>query len=468
MIFHEITNTGRIQTVQMHPSQRFESKVRTSNYPRVQKISIDSLPMELIVEIFTLVASGSLESLVCSPIILSHVSAHWRFIALKTSSLWTSIALTFPYSHAELQRMQFALEHSQRRPLDIHIDLRDEEWDWQDSSHEPEMQADDMFQIFDIIVCGADRWRTVEILADNWQPIHAFLALSVKLSSLPILERLLLSRCNAYFGIPGVDFAPPELAHPIELFGGNALLPKLRHAVFAGVHVDWSCCGLENLLGLEFKYLASDVVPTMGEFVRIIQASPNMESLTLIACIPRYDRSALPCESHLYIPTLRRFSFGWSCNEDAIMLLSALQLPAIEELYLEDVMLGLHEDEVEQNSTTIIEHLISFDHRAASPAADLPSRACYSLSGLRSLTLEAVRINSATFHRFLERTSNLEELDLLGMDIGLIRVFSKGDLSLCPKLRKLNVRVWCLGSSDDVVRSVRSARPQLQVEVMMS
>jgi len=461
MTLNQITNT--VRTITRIPSVEC-STVKTplmKNILRPQKGTIDSLPVELISEIFSQFINETHCTRIYAPIILSQVCALWRRIVHGTSNLWTSVLLIFPYTELELERMRTGIRLSQRCPLDIHLDLRDQEWEWDDSAHE--IQADDMFQIFDLASRAAERWRSFEILTDNWQPIHAFLALSTKLTSLPSLERLVLYRCNAYFGIPGIDFAPSELGQPIELFGGDANFPKLREVIFGGVHVNWACCGVKNLRELEFKYIAPNVAPTMDEFTRIVRASPNLESFSLISCIPRSD---LPSESLLFLPSLKRFSFGWAKMEDGVRLLGMFQLPAVEELSLLDVLASLHDPDAE-NSSSVIEALISFCNPTISPDAHLPSvtrRGYFSLARLRFLSLDAVQVNLTTYLLLLEMTSNLEELELLGMEVGYARPFAIDRFPLCPKLKKLSIRPSYETSAAEVLESIKRARPEMEVE----
>lgn len=466
MLLSYITNTVAVQASKISTRVCHSRKGRDNK--KCHRITtIESLPAELITEIFHLLTFETDQSRILAPVVLSHVSRRWRAIAFRTSDLWTSIVLTFPCPREDIERMRMGLILSHKRPLDIHIDLRDEDWDWQgDDSHE--MQADDMLSIFNLISDDAHRWRSLEILADNWQPIHAFLALSTKLSSLPMLNRLSLSRCNGYYGIYGSSFAPTELKAPIALFGENAVMPKLRSITLAGVHVDWAACsGLRDLAELEFKYLASDVVPTMQDFLRIIRASPQLETLTLAGCVPHYSDAAAPSispEMRLAIPTLKRFNFGWSDVQEAVELLSMFRLSGLDELSLEDVLSSLYHA-TGQDSSPIIDLLLELD--CPTPDSSSP-RAHYPLSRLRKLTLSAVSVDAATFRRLLEKTVNLEEIVLRGVDVRLVQVIGAAESSLCPKLKKLGVRFpeRLADVVNDALDGIKLLREGLQIEGM--
>lgn len=89
------------------------------------------------------------------------------------------------------------LSRSKASPLDVCLDLRDPEWDWEydfdESSHV--FTVEDMDILLSILVPHASRWRTCELLSDTWAPIHAFLSRTQSVA-LPILEKLSLARCN--------------------------------------------------------------------------------------------------------------------------------------------------------------------------------------------------------------------------------------------------------------------------------
>ncbi|KAJ7142382.1 hypothetical protein C8R44DRAFT_603402, partial [Mycena epipterygia] len=174
-----------------------------------------------------------------APTTLSHVCRRWRHVALGTGTLWTRLVLTFPTSAAQLTRTLAWLERSKTHTLDILLDLRDTEWDWEKDEAEHGFRAADMAAVLRLLLPTAPRWRALELLTDTWAPIHAFLRHTHTLApSLPRLEKLHLARCNAYFATKGAVFQPAALGRPLPLFGG-ARVPSLREVTLTGVHVDW-------------------------------------------------------------------------------------------------------------------------------------------------------------------------------------------------------------------------------------
>jgi len=117
--------------------------------------------------------------------------------------------------------------------------------------------------------------------------MQTFLAYSTMFSSLPVLETLSLNRCNTYAGLPGTT---PDSATPIELFGGNACLPKLQHVVLSEVHIDYSCSGFKDLISLNLRHQSHGVSPSLQELRQILSASQELNSLSLVALSPPCPR----------------------------------------------------------------------------------------------------------------------------------------------------------------------------------
>src|ERR1700691_3207131 len=232
---------------------------------------------ELLSQIFVLVTHGSHDryDAILYPIIISHISRRWREVALSTSTLWTSIILTHPSPWSQLSRTIAYLSRSRRRPLDLFLDFRDPSWNWQEDLHTFGWKH--MENVIRLLSPHVSRWRNLELFTDTWSPIFTFLWYLRKVQSAPMLERLSLSRCNVYFAASGEIFRPAALKQPIPLFGGGEGLKRLQKVVLAGVHVDWSNSGLLDLVELELKYHAMDVMPSLSQFVTILTGCPDLE-----------------------------------------------------------------------------------------------------------------------------------------------------------------------------------------------
>ncbi|KAJ6495197.1 hypothetical protein C8R45DRAFT_1133489 [Mycena sanguinolenta] len=291
-------------------------------------------------------------SLSTSPMTISHTCRRWQQIALGTGSLWTNIILTFPSTEKQLIRTSIWLKRSTTYPLDILLDFRDPEWDWEDEDTH-EFRLADMEVVLRLLLPSAERWRTVELLTDTWAPIFGFLMHT------RAVETLHLARCNAYFARRGQMFEPSALGHHLPLFGGkDAAVTRLQEVTLTGVHIHWSTAPFLNLTKLEFKYQAVDVMPTLSHLAQILAVSPNLEILAIVGHGPQFPPSTVantvsaPLQDTITLPRLAQFTFGFVDVNDAMELLALFTFPALCELSLEDRRVFPLDSCIHWNSTT--------------------------------------------------------------------------------------------------------------------
>ena len=497
MLLRDITNTRRHTRPQTMLKRR---PVKTSMARTHQRrTTVHSLPNEILTEIFVAATFTSEESRLDIPDILSHVSSRWRAIVLNTSIFWTFIVVTFPFAAKQIHRAKAALARSKSRPVDVHIDVRDPEWAWETDEGGHAVESIDMVEIMEWLGPSHPRWRSLSIFTDNWEPMQTFLAYSTMFSSLPALETLSLNRCNAYAGLPGTT---PDSYAPIALFGGNAQLPKLKDVVLSGVHIDYSCSGFKDLLSLDLRNQSHGVSPTIQELRQILAASPELNSLSLVALSPSCShgleelKGAPATMSHL-----KSLTMGWWNVGDAAELLGVFRIPAVEDLSLEDVgssLLGVLEhstfdDFPPHDSTLILDVLteMSEAHRnlpaALSPplitptsSSRPPGKEIHSFpSRLRTLTINGAHLDPTTFSEFLPRLINLEELELKSVDHKLISALSGIEMQppsvdLCPTISNSGLgpalrtlRLWLsIGGFREVARAlyeIKMERPDVRI-----
>ena len=369
-----------------------------------QKAKIDSLPVNILTDIFSVLTFSSDDSRLYAPDTLSHVSSHWREVALSVGSLWTFIVMTFPLAVEQIDRAKASLSRSKDLPIDVHIDIRDPDRTW-DSDEDQDQMRLAVVQIMECLEQSHPRWRSLTVLTDTWAPMHAFLAYSSMLSSMPKLEQLSLNRCNAFAGLP--DAPDPIPSDPVELFGGNARLPKLRHVVLAGAHVNYSCTGFEGLLSLDLRHQPRRASPTIRQLRQLLHASPGLRSLSLVALNPDSEEPEQDDGHAVSLVHLTDLTLGWWFVEDAIGLLEVLQLPAVENLVLEDIAPTLlQQDFVARDSSPILETLANMINPA---------------SHLRRLTINGALLDPAAFSQFIPGLVNLEELELISVRPDLAR-----------------------------------------------
>ncbi|KAF9790490.1 hypothetical protein BJ322DRAFT_1036789 [Thelephora terrestris] len=468
MLLQNITNTRRHVPTTTKVKRR-SAKAKTPR-TRKQATTVHSLPTEVLAEIFVAATFSSEESRLEAPDILSQVSSRWRAIVLDTSILWTFIVVTFPFAAKQIARAKAALLRSKNRPIDVHIDVRDPEWTWELDEDQHPVGSFDMVEIMEWLGASHHRWRSLTVFTDNWEPMQTFLSYSTMFSSLPALETLSLNRCNAYAGLPG---SISDSVVPTELFNGNAHLPKLRHVVLSGVHIDYSCSGFMDLISLDLRHQSHGVSPSPQELRRILGSSPDLASLSLVALSPSCSRRL---EEHDEVPIvmshLKELTLGWWNVEDAAESLGVFLIPAVEKLSLEDIGSSLlsplenpsFNDFPTHDSTRILSVLAGKNEGCRNPVpSSSPSTAFGSSSlrpdgktsgfpsSLRTLSINGVHLDQSTFSEFLPRLTRLEELELKSVDNRLISALriqppivdqhpTASDPGLEPSLRTL--KLW--------------------------
>ncbi|KAK0448449.1 uncharacterized protein EV420DRAFT_843689 [Desarmillaria tabescens] len=359
---------------------------------------------------------------------LSHVCSRWRNVALSTGSLWTDITITFPTSVGQLSCALTCLRRSKVYPLDLYLDFRDPAWDWDEHSHG--FGSEDMETVLGLLLPHANRWKSVNLLTDTWAPMWTFLKETQRVE-MPTLRSVKLSRCNAYFVGKGETFEPAGLREPLRLFGGQEM-GTLREVGLVGVHVDWAGSGLRNLLDLELKYHASDVMPTFQEFKAIMEGCPDLKYLSIVGWGPRFDSPPILDSSATLIrlPNLIRFSFGFVDTEYAIRLLEHMVLPVLMELALEDVSrsLSFYDAESLPDVKALLEWFTG-DHDA------IPC------SRLLTLELHGIRCcDSDTLRRFFCKFLMVGRISLSDADVVLLEALKPGTLTPCPALTEISCR----------------------------
>ncbi|KAJ6492039.1 hypothetical protein C8R45DRAFT_990271 [Mycena sanguinolenta] len=407
---------------------------------------IDRLPNELLSTIFMFAIEQHCHDeptpFTTSPTTISHICHRWRQVALETGSLWTNIVLTFPTSNEQLTRTLTWLSRSKAYSLDILLDFRDPEWDWEDEDTHGFRWAD-MEVVLRLLLPTAARWRTVELLTDTWAPMFAFLLHTRSVgASMKRLETLHLARCNAYFARKGQLFEPTALGHHLPLFGGaDAVTPKLREVMLTGVHIDWSTPPLANLTKLELKYQAVDVMPTIAHFTQILAASPNLEVLSIVGRGPQFigeEKTKADERGRITLDRVTKFTFGFVDVSYAVQLLSMLDLPALCELSLEDVSASL-QHQPPDDASVLLEWLAGLvdaadDSVSQPPSSDVveftsASTSRLPLGQLKTLILLSIFAPRATFSQLYETCPELRILRLCDSSDSALKALGTEDPS---------------------------------------
>ncbi|KAG6844763.1 hypothetical protein H0H87_003986 [Tephrocybe sp. NHM501043] len=277
---------------------------------------IQRLPVELLSYIFTLgtlslegdedpsVPSIDIET-IKTPLAFSRVNHHWRNVAHKTPSLWTSICVTAGlvgpgngWGHPSdatrfnARHLDTYLALSRNYPLDILIDARDQDWDFS----EPEISSE--------------------------------------------------YECSSYTP----PFSSDEAPYP------HNPLPRLRNLTLRGVHADWSALATilsQSDFGLDSLDLSShcmDVRPTSCEYRQLLSQCPNLTKLVVDGSGPQIidegvDNSLTDKETQpILLPRLRDITIGYRSVHEGRAVLEAMDAPNVGDLTLVD---GTHPGDVD-------------------------------------------------------------------------------------------------------------------------
>ena len=395
---------------------------------------IGRLPNELLSYIFLLIVNDPAESHLCT-LTISHVCLQWRQLALSNGALWARIVLTFPISDRKLSYANTWLSRSSASPLDILLDVRDPEWGWKEDKHK--FRLEHMQSIMQLLITHVERWQIVEMRADTWAPICTFLWLSRGAKAAPVLEKLSLSRCNAYFTSRDQTFQPASLRRPIKLFGDIAL-GRLREVSLVGVHIDWSDPPLKNLTHLVFQYHAHDVMPTLKQYQRILFACPTLRHLSVIGWGPILNGSSeeqVPII--LGLPILTRFSFGFMDTEYATRLLSLLDFPCLTQFKLEDVSKLVDPLDPLDISPLLEWFTTTYQISIPSHSTRLP------LNRIRIMEFHGVDMDRKTFLDFLQQLTSLHHLGCYNIDDDILKaLISESSAFPGPPTRQFLEKNW--------------------------
>lgn len=355
------------------------------------------LPNEVISYIFELGASDQEEQNDSSPradegsdapdqpdfqILMSHVSRHFRDVAIKTPTLWSTIHV-LDLAEPRLDYVKTCLERSGSLPFSICLDCEDE-----DSEHHLRGSNPAIDQVMTFV-------------KDNLYRLERFMARFRFFESLHHVMRYLDKPAPQLRALELYDvdyeqtfdedttFSPQSLRAPLVLFGGE--VPKLTKLMLDGVHVAWSQCNFKNLTVLNLGYHNKDVRPTYQEFQAIIKDSPSLRELSLQGSAPLLSEEVT--DSNLYTPfildSLEKLRVSDISSDYSSTLISLLHAPNLKSLVL---------SELDTNDFSGL-----FD-RIAGPPALFPN--------MTSLKLVSIEASDAAAARLLRAYPRLEWLGL--------------------------------------------------------
>ncbi|KAH9926183.1 uncharacterized protein B0H18DRAFT_1006838 [Fomitopsis serialis] len=229
---------------------------------------VHRLPLEMLVEIFLLMTEGGSKHR--SVLVVSHVCAHWRALALDSSCLWTHI----PVQHCNLAKLFLA--RSKNLCVKYSID-------------ELPTLAMSQARSHNLPLLPLDRLQSLRVFirAPVNMDIFNLVALTGRAPNLEDLD-LQTKRGSSAYGLL------EELGH--ALFADTT--PKLRTVALSNLHVNWRSCIFNNLTRLrvvdEYR-----LIPPLEVFLDVLERCPHLEQLVyhVDSAVRRPDLERAPTRS---------------------------------------------------------------------------------------------------------------------------------------------------------------------------
>jgi len=252
-------------------------------------------------------------------ILVSHVCSTFRNVALRTSSLWTTIILSH-LRDEQMERARAFVERSGTSPLTIFYEEEDGSDELRDT-------------LMDLLHPHISRLKAFSIRLSSFRSIHRIMLHLDKPA--PLLEYLELNERDYDTGFDEFEaFEHPELAEPLTVFSGH--MPKLKELILDGVHVAWPNCNFHDLRELVLGYHTRDVRPTYEDFKAIIDGSPDLKCLTLRGSGPILPEEAdvVACYPPLEMERLESLDIADIASEYLTPLILLLRAPNLRSLSL--------------------------------------------------------------------------------------------------------------------------------------
>ncbi|EJD33381.1 hypothetical protein AURDEDRAFT_117891 [Auricularia subglabra TFB-10046 SS5] len=414
-------------------------QVRQRNEQHNSRLPICSTPNEILSEILDHAVHADDDALATSmPECLAAVCRRFRSVAITTPSLWTNITFGVAWEdepaffHADASY----LDRSRGCSLDVNInwDHRSEEEKEGKLFHDADDEADperethwiaqsSVERAIDLLKPHLARVRTFHLEVEVFSVHHTFIK-AFSGHAVPRLEVLELL-CTKLFA-QGWRFDPSPLATPLALFNGQ--MPRLRHASFFGVHIDWDSTLLRDLRSLTFAHHAGEVQPSLRAFHAIMAASPLLAKLEILGSGVNVDpvEQLPPCTP---APRVERLALKWADAPFLETLFAFFPMANVRRLALSDCAGN------------------------AAAAHALLERVATRWPGLVELELERIFFSSEEhFASVLARLPALESLTLdhAGSARGVLAALARHSTPVVPRLRELHL----LNGSDAEVSDV--------------
>ncbi|KAG6831794.1 hypothetical protein H0H92_007471 [Tricholoma furcatifolium] len=285
-----------------------------------QRLPISMLPNEVLSDIFQLCygTKAMINRQMGRPfeVVASHVSTHWRSIALGTPLLWNNINLHITHGSRDhaLQRMSIHLTRSSQCLLDISLHIT---------------VNDNVPEILQYLTPHAHRWYRVSVSTARGSPDDIYAAFG--LLSTPNLIHLSLRIGNSEDESGGPRTEYPETCLPLLTRGS----PMLTFVRVAGKVVGNLSPPLSTTRTLHVDAWPKNLM-SLAQFQTFLTSLPCLIHLSLTGLSIHLPRDPFQVPQPINLPilcSLRLRGDSTPCHR----LLSLLALPNLESLFLQGV-----------------------------------------------------------------------------------------------------------------------------------
>jgi hypothetical protein len=238
-------------------------------------------------------------------VLVSHVSSHWRAVALGCPALWSNIRGWMAPSRI-LEEFETYLERSKGYPLDVTFSF---------DSALPQSERE--MALISLISAHVGRWRNV-CLDMEFLPTYLMVLASIHKHSAPLLQ---------YFSICPFSDPPANSDDPHgPIFTGGA--PNLKHLRLSGSALSILQPPLGAVTTLHLEYPNKDWSMTYTRFNDIISSSHLLENLSMYGIVITEWPTGLRT---LSIPSLRSLRMQGTADF-VYALTSAIAAPYLDSL----------------------------------------------------------------------------------------------------------------------------------------
>ena len=399
-------------------------------------------------------------------VLVSHVCIHWRQVALRTPSLWSTLHFREKPHISRAKAYLARCTRSSNYLLDILFDSVSEE----DHTPDVTLYKDEVRTIFQIIIPHVKRWRSFHLkICDNFCKGLARQFLST-CGPAPNLETLQLYHFEDYRTTQNLYLA--TYRPPVIVFE-NAL-PRLKNVSLIGVNLPWDKSPyLMNLHQLELALHPDNIRPPYRWWKRMLQLSPELETLCLHYSGPKMaagnQELVWPlAEEKISLPRLQELSLTDLDPDYLCILLERLNIPNVRSLTL---------DLPDQDFTPFLELITRHVSDASGASSDASIPPSHSPAGVPIISLSildtlVIRALDCSWDSWLQFLSILKRLRVLHVDFSRVgprfwRIFTgnyatsnvaslrsepKGSLLILPCLEVLKVSGVC---GEDIIAALR-------------